>query len=164
MTGFSVQGLQRPPYTLPRHRLLTCASTYAFTTTERALVICSGWLVARADVTRGPFQHGQRFFLLCRYEKAQGVNLGLEFLSSCRSDHSYHDIQDFTYVKYLVDYELCFRTTKGDGFTPRPAASVSYSLHSILNISQMASHRYDFSLGCRYIKSSRLKNINQANS
>ncbi|HBY1087060.1 TPA: hypothetical protein MIP64_19445 [Klebsiella pneumoniae] len=37
VTGFSVQGLQRPPYTLPRHRLLTCASTYAFTTTERAL-------------------------------------------------------------------------------------------------------------------------------
>lgn len=35
--GFSVQGLQRPPYTLPRHRLLTCASTCAFTTTERAL-------------------------------------------------------------------------------------------------------------------------------
>jgi hypothetical protein len=34
VTGFSVQGLQRPPYTLPRHRLLTCASTYAFTTTE----------------------------------------------------------------------------------------------------------------------------------
>lgn len=33
VTGFSVQGLQRPPYTLPRHRLLTCASTYAFTTT-----------------------------------------------------------------------------------------------------------------------------------
>lgn len=53
-----------------------------FTTTERALVICSGWLVARADVTRGPFQHGQRFFLLCRYEKAQGVNLGLEFFVS----------------------------------------------------------------------------------
>lgn len=61
---------------------LRCASACAFTTTERALVICSGWLVARADVTRGPFQHGQRFFLLCRYEKAQGVNLELEFFVS----------------------------------------------------------------------------------
>lgn len=38
LTGFSVQGLQRPPYTLPRHRLLTCASACAFTTTERALL------------------------------------------------------------------------------------------------------------------------------
>ena len=37
MTGLTVQGLQQPPYTLPRHRSLTCASVCAFTTTERAL-------------------------------------------------------------------------------------------------------------------------------
>ncbi|TXU38415.1 hypothetical protein D4M88_01945 [Enterobacter roggenkampii] len=58
---------------------LRCASACAFTTTERALVICSGWLVARADVTRGPFQHGQRFFLLCRNEKPSAMAGFIEF-------------------------------------------------------------------------------------
>jgi len=48
VTGFSVQGLQRPPYTLPRHRLLTCASTYAFTTTERAL---HGFTITSEDLS-----------------------------------------------------------------------------------------------------------------
>lgn len=48
LTGFSVQGLQRPPYTLPRHRLLTCASACAFTTTERALITTVGHLARSA--------------------------------------------------------------------------------------------------------------------
>lgn len=34
LTGLTVQGLQRPPYTLPRHRLPTCASACAFTNIE----------------------------------------------------------------------------------------------------------------------------------
>lgn len=136
---------------------LTRKRELSYTTTDRALD------ARMALVASSGFRLVQCSFLLCRYEKAHGVYLGLEFLSSCRSDHSYHDIHVFTYVKHLVDYELSFSTTEGDGFIPRPTASVSNGLHSIFNISQMASHRYDFSLGCRYIKSRRLKNINQAN-
>jgi len=48
MTGLTVQGLQQPPYTLPRHRSLTCASACAFTTTERAL---HGFTITSEDLS-----------------------------------------------------------------------------------------------------------------
>ena len=52
----------------PRSDCYPCATSGCralVTTTERALVICSGWLVAHAGLTSGPFQPGQCSYLLC---------------------------------------------------------------------------------------------------